>query len=203
MLKKLKKLNAQKKAAQLILENKQVKLNVGCGTDYKQGWINIDNNSDNNIKKLDLNWDLRNPLPFKENSVDFIFNEHLIEHLTVDEGQTAIKDFMRVLKPGGVLRIATPDLGLAVEHYVKLPIDKDPTLKRYKLTFIETRAERLNLAMREWGHKWLYDAEELKRRLQQAGCKNITQCKLRKSKHKSLQNLETREESVLIMEVKK
>ena len=31
-----------------------LKLNLGCGNDYKEGWINIDNNSANNIKKLDL-----------------------------------------------------------------------------------------------------------------------------------------------------
>src|SRR5579863_148355 len=77
----------------------KIKLNIGCGTDYKKGWINIDNNSDENIKKLDLNWDLRNPLPFKDNSVDFIFNEHFIEHLTVEEGLKSNIDFKRVLKP--------------------------------------------------------------------------------------------------------
>ena len=42
--------------------------------------------SDNNIKKLDFMWDLRKPLPLPENSVDFIYNEHFLEHLTADEG---------------------------------------------------------------------------------------------------------------------
>ena len=59
---------------------KPVKLNLGCGTDYKKGWINIDNNSDDNIEKLDLNWDLRKPLPFKDNSVDFVEHEHFELH---------------------------------------------------------------------------------------------------------------------------
>jgi predicted SAM-dependent methyltransferase len=180
-----------------------VKLNIGCGTDYKEGWINIDNNSDNNIEKLDFNWDLRNPLPFAGNSVDFIFNEHLIEHLTVAEAHIVIKDLMRVLKPGGVMRIAMPDLETAVDQYLNLPLSKDPTIKRFKLDYIKTRAERINMAFREWGHMWLYDAEELKRRLKEAGCKNIKQCKLGESTYPSLRNLETREESILIMEIKK
>lgn len=183
----------------------KVMLNVGCGTDYKEGWINIDNNSDNNIEKLELNWDLRYPLPFEKNSVDVIFNEHFIEHLTVKEGQQAIKDFMRVLKPGGVVRIATPDLEIAIDKYINVPIEKDPTIKTFKMDFIKTRAERINMAFHWWGHKWLYDWEELERRLIEAGCdkKKIKRCDLRKSKHKELNGLETREESRLIAEVTK
>ena len=180
-----------------------VKLNLGCGTDYKKGWINIDNNSDNNIEKLDLNWDLTKPLPFKDNSVDFIFNEHFIEHLTVEEGQAAVKDMMRVLKPGGVIRIATPDLEVTVDKYLHTPIDKDPTLKTFGLEWIETRAERINVVFRRWGHKWLYDWEELERRLKEAGCTKIKRCALGKSRHPELRNLEIRDESRLIAEVTK
>jgi predicted SAM-dependent methyltransferase len=157
-----------------------IMLNVGCGTDYKEGWVNIDNNSDNNIEKLDLNWDLRNSLPYKKNSVDFIFNEHLIEHLTVEEAKVVVKDLIRVLKKGGVLRIATPNLKEVVDQYLHLPISKDQTIKRFKLTYIKTKAERINIAFREWGHKWLYDAEEMERRLREAGCKNIKRCELGK-----------------------
>lgn len=180
-----------------------IKLNVGCGTDYKEGWINIDNNSDDNIEELDLNWDLRNPLPYKDNSVDFIFNEHFIEHLTVEEGQAAIKDFMRILKPGGVLRIATPDLEVTIDKYLHVPIEKDPGIKKFHLEHIKTRAERINIGFRAWGHKWIYDWEELDRRLKEAGCVKIARCKLRDSKHKDLRDLETRDESTLIVEVEK
>lgn len=74
-----------------ILQKECIKLHIGCGTVYKEGWINIDNNSDNNIKKLDFMWDLRKPLPLPENSVDFIYNEHFLEHLTADEGGGAFK----------------------------------------------------------------------------------------------------------------
>jgi predicted SAM-dependent methyltransferase len=200
----MKTLYAKAKAKKLISFAKgPVKLNVGCGTDYKEGWINIDNNSDENIEKLDLNWDLRNPLPFPDNSVDFIFNEHFIEHLTVEEGQAAIKDLMRVLKPKGVMRMATPDLEVTIDKYINVPLSKDPVIKKFGLDFIKTRAERINIGFRWWGHKWIYDWEELERRLKEAGCKKMVRCELRKSKHPELRDLEIRDESTLIAEVTK
>lgn len=208
ILEKLKgKTTTEKVDVEKFLKKRKIKLNVGCGTDYKKGWVNIDNNSDNNIEdgRLDLNWDLRNPLPFPENSVDYIFNEHFIEHLTVEEGQTAVRDFMRVLKPGGVLRMATPDLEVTIDKYINLPIDKDSTIKKFQLDFIKTRAERINVGFRWWGHKWIYDWEELERRLLETGLKKrqLKRCKLHKSVFSELRNLETREESTLIVEVRK
>lgn len=187
----------------LIKRKKTIKLNLGCGTDYKKGWVNIDNNSDENIKKLDKNLNLTQPLPYKDNSVDYIFHEHFIEHLTVEEGQSSLKDCLRVLKPGGVMRIATPDLEVTVDKYVNVPLKKDPVIQKFGMDFIKTRAERINIGFRWWGHKWLYDWEELERRLREAGAKNIKRCKLGKSDHKDLNNLETRDESTLIAEITK
>lgn len=185
----------------LKIKRGKIKLNVGCGTDYKKGWINIDNNSDDNIEKLDLNWDLRNPLPFDDNSIDFIFNEHFFEHLTVEEAQPIMKDFERVLKPGGAMRIAMPDLEGVVNNYLHVPLDEDPVIKEFKLDFVKTRAEWMNISFREWGHKWLYDWEELERRLKDAGFTQMERCKLRKSKYPELCNLEIRDGSLLIAEV--
>ncbi len=180
-----------------------VKLNVACGTNYKKGWINIDNNTDHNIKKLDLNWDLRKPLPYKNGSIDYIFNEHFAEHLTVEEFHVVIKDLMRVLKPNGVLRIATPDLETVVDDYLNLPLSKDPAIKTFHMEFVKTKAERMNMSFRWWGHKWLYDWEELERRLKEAGYPKIKRCPLGKSKHPELVGLETRQESKLIAEITK
>jgi len=182
-----------------------IKLNVGCGTDYKKGWINIDNNTDENIEsdKLDLDWDMRNPLPFDDNSVDFIFNEHFFEHLTPDEARSAMTDLMRILKPGGVMRIAMPDLEDIVDHYLNVPLDKDPVIEKFKIDFVKTRAEWMNMSFRWWGHLWLYDWEELVRRLHEVGYDNVVRCKLRESKHPELRGLEIRDGSILIGEVTK
>lgn len=186
-------------------EKKITKLHIGCGTNYFDGWINIDNNSDNNILRLDLNLDLRNPLPFKDDSVDFIFNEHFLEHLTVQEGLRAIMDFKRVLKPGGVLRIAMPDLVGVINLYTDKDAMKNSAefFQKFGLGFVKTRAEMINMNFRWWGHQWLYDWEELERRLQESGFTQIKQCQLRQSDNPELVNLETRNESTLIAEATK
>lgn len=194
---------ARAKVNKLLEGRELIKLNLGCGTDYKDGWINIDNNSDNNIEHLDLHWDLLKPLPFADGSVDFIFNEHFFEHFTVEEAQKVMKDTLRVLKPGGVMRIAMPDLKMVVDHYLHVPVAKDPIIKRFKFDQVKTPAEWINMSFRWWGHKWLYDWEELERRLREAGFTHITQCKLKKSEHPELRNLEIRDESFLIAEVTK
>ena len=180
-----------------------IKLNIGCGTDYKKGWINIDNNSDDNIEKLDLNWDLRNPLPHKDESVDFIFNEHFVEHLTPDEARASLADFKRVLKVGGVMRIAMPNLEDAIDIYKDKNWKKRPFIKRFDMDFVQTRAELLNMNFSWWGHKWLYDWEELERRLREIGFEKIERCKINTSNHETLNDLETRDESTLIAEVTK
>lgn len=188
-----------------LIKNNVIKLHLGCGTVYKDGWINIDNNSDNNIQKLDINWDLRMPLPFPDNSADFIYNEHFLEHLTVEEGISAIKDFYRVLKPRGVMRIAMPDLESTVNAYFdeNWKENNKSFFEKFGLTFIQTRAERINIGFRWWGHKWLYDWEELERRLKESGCEKIQRCTIFKSEYEELCNLETRNESTLIAEVTK
>jgi predicted SAM-dependent methyltransferase len=197
--------SASQKDLLTIIHKENIKLHLGCGTMYKEGWINIDNNSDNNIEKLDLNWDLRKPLPFPDNSIDFIYNEHFLEHLTVEEGILSIKDFFRVLKPGGTMRIAMPDLEETVALYFEKNWKENNKIffEKLGLTFIQTRAELININFRWWGHKWLYDWEELERRLKESGCEKIKCCSIFESEHKDLRNLETRNESTLIAEVTK
>ena len=61
----------------------------------------------------------------------------------------------------------------------------------------------ININFRWWGHQWLYDWEELERRLLEAGAKSPKRCTIFKSEHPVLNNLETRNESILIAEVTK
>ncbi len=203
-VKKIKPTILYKNAKEILKKNKIIKLHLGCGTQYKDSWINIDNNSDFNIKKLDLKWDLRKPLPFPDNSVDFIYHEHMLEHLTVEEGQKFLKDCLRVLKSDGVMRIAMPDLYECVQMYNNSSNWKEKdkeSLRKFGLEHVQNRAEMINIDFRCWGHKWLYDWEELERRLREAGCEKIKKCKLAQSDYCELSNLESREQSNLIAEI--
>lgn len=61
---------------------KMKKLHIGCGKNNMKGWINAD--LQGNIADVEL--DARKPLPFKKNSISYIYNEHFIEHITKKEG---------------------------------------------------------------------------------------------------------------------
>ena len=75
------------------------KVQFGCGSNRLDGWENHD---------MDI--DITKPLPFENDSVDFIFIEHLIEHVTHQEAYKFLQETYRILKPDGVIRIAFPDL---------------------------------------------------------------------------------------------
>ena len=174
-------------------KNGPLKLHLGCGKKYKKGWINIDNNSDNNIEKLDINYNLAKGIPFKDNTIDYIYNEHFIEHLYVKHAESFLKECKRVLKHGGILRIATPDLyslinGYKNENWLK---ESKEFFDKYNMNFIRTKAELINISFHWWGHKWLYDKEELERRLKDVGFKKIEFCINNESVYNELKGLET------------
>jgi predicted SAM-dependent methyltransferase len=172
-----------------------LKLHLGCGDVYFDGWVNIDRESE----KADVKLDLRSTLPYDNDSVDFIYSEHVIEHLTVQEGIRVLSECHRVLKSGGVVRIATPDLNYVIFRYLFFWKRQD-WIKTYGYDWIRTRAEMLNIGMREWGHQYLYNGEELDRRLREVGFLKISRAKLNRSKFNELQQRETRRDSKLIME---
>ncbi|MFZ6034778.1 MAG: class I SAM-dependent methyltransferase [Patescibacteria group bacterium] len=177
----------------------KIKLHVGCGNNYYEDWINIDKNEDNKIQRIDIVWDMNDELPIKDNSVDFIYNEHFIEHLTADQGIRLMKDFYRVLKPGGVLRIATPDLDYIIFRYIFF-WRRQEWIDKYGFSWVKSNAELINICFRSWGHQYLYNGKELKRRLYESGFSKLRRESLYKSKLPDLMNLETRKESDLIIE---
>jgi len=80
------------------------KLHLGCGKDYKKGYINIDFNK--NIK-ADLYCDLEKRFPFKDNSVEEIFTEGTVEHISKDKIFQFFEECWRVCKKGAKIRILT------------------------------------------------------------------------------------------------
>jgi len=95
--------------------DKQVKLHLGCFQKKIHGFINIDIREDvqpdviDDVFKLDK---------FKNDSVDLIYVCHVLEHATRAGSKQAMRRWFEVLKPGGVLRVAVPDLGAAMEYYI-------------------------------------------------------------------------------------
>lgn len=159
------------------------KLHLGAGLRQMDGWANIDLNG-----KKNMIWDLRKPLPVPKQSIEYIYTEHFIEHITREDGLKLLQNCREVLADEGVLRISTPCLRRLATDYLALhipPVQADawnPT----------TPCAMMNEGMRLWGHQFVYDREELTLLLQEAGFSRIQYMEWGKSEHQSLQGLETR-----------
>lgn len=93
---------------------KSLKLNLGCGNDIKDGYINIDRY--NNKNAIDINCDIRK-LPFEDESVKEILISHTLEHFKKDDVLVLLKEFNRVLEINGWLEIRVPDFNICVNKW--------------------------------------------------------------------------------------
>ena len=141
-----------------------IKLHLGCGRNILDGWINTDYNTAKfgGSKYLDVT----KKFPYDNNSVDYIFSEHMIEHITYHEGKFMLEESFRVLKSGGKIRISTPDLKFLIKLYNE---DKTELQKRYiEYSFKEYKLDGnsdtfvINNFHRDWGHIFIYDEKTLK-----------------------------------------
>lgn len=91
-------------------------VNLGCGRRYHPSWINIDV-----VPAGDevIAHDLRQGIPLEDNSCDVIYHSHVLEHLRRAEAFEFLRDCCRVLKPGGILRVAIPDLERICRAYLE------------------------------------------------------------------------------------
>jgi predicted SAM-dependent methyltransferase len=90
-------------------------VNLGCGPGAAPGWLNCDLRA---LPGVDLLMDLRRGLPLAAASVDCVAGIHVLQDLAWHEVAPALRELHRVLKPGGVLRLAVPDLDKALRAYL-------------------------------------------------------------------------------------
>ncbi|HBB75181.1 MAG TPA: hypothetical protein DC048_12130 [Planctomycetaceae bacterium] len=158
---------------------------LGHGTKVLPGWTNIDLEGDG---RTTFAWDLTRTLPFADQSVDFIYSEHFIEHLTLAQGQALLRECRRVLTPTGVLRLSTPELRTLVEKYLTAAVDEWADMG-WKPS---TPCDLLNEGLRLWGHQYVYDHYKLTSVLLTCGFAKVARCEWGSSTHKALRDLETR-----------
>ena len=108
---------AYHRKVRLLQTRSDLSVNFGSGGRGLPGWINIDarpTHADQFIA-----YDMRRPLPFQNGQVRRIFAEHVIEHLDFrDDIPRLFREFHRILKPGGVVRIIVPDAERHLNAYV-------------------------------------------------------------------------------------
>lgn len=101
-----------------------IKLNLGCGNKPLKGYFNVDIGSES----CDIAWDVRT-IPLDDNKVEEIISAHLFEHLSNHEVRNVLKEWRRVLKPGGRLILEMPN----IEGLCKLFTESKSKEDRYML----------------------------------------------------------------------
>ncbi len=139
-------------------ERSPLRLHLGSGRVNKEGWVNIDLLA----ARADVAWDLETGVPFASDSVDAIFHEHMLEHLDLHAGFAFARECLRVLKPGGVLRVAVPDAGALLRSYAGTG---DPGWARSQATPMLA----VDALFYEHDHRAMYDGETLVLLLRAAG----------------------------------
>ena len=172
------------------------KLHLGAGSNSLPGWLNSD--LDPSLSSDVIYLDATKPFPVKDCIFDYVFSEHMIEHVTYPEGLHMLKECHRVLKPGGKIRIATPDLLFLIElyqpnktglqkAYIRWSTDVHDEIQSrgsYEDTFV------INNFMKAWGHRFIYDEKVLRRTLEKAGFSFVVRRGLHESEDEELRGLE-------------
>jgi predicted SAM-dependent methyltransferase len=107
-----------------------------------------------------------------------------------------------VIAPDGVVRVATPDLERLITDYRGDWRNRHDWINWPEYAYIDTPVHMINVAMREWGHRYLYDFEELALRLREAGFQDVRRTERGMSDVPELRGLETREDSSLVVEAR-
>ncbi len=92
------------------------RLNWGCGSHVRPGWINSDIKPFPGVQALG---DIRHGLPIESDSIDYAASTHALQELSYPEVVPALRELRRVFKPGGVLRLGLPDLDRGISAYVR------------------------------------------------------------------------------------
>jgi predicted SAM-dependent methyltransferase len=170
----------------------QPKLQIGGGWNRLDGWLNTDLKLVPGVMLMDAT----ERFPFSDETMEFVFTEHMIEHVSQKEGTFMLRECYRVMRKGGVIRVTTPNL-VAITGLCSDPLSE--VQRKYLSWFCQTfikeecpskAASAINAFFRMWGHQFIYDELTLSEALCAAGFHSVRRHPLGNSDHPALRNLE-------------
>lgn len=147
-----------------------LKLHLGCGKrDFGREWDHIDAADFDHIKSHNVR-----KLPYLDHIVDVIYASHLIAYFDRAEIVDVLAEWKRVLKPGGVLRLATPDFWRMAQMYEANRVNIEQILG--------PMYGKMDIGIKIY-HKTVWDYPSLSRQLMLSGFKNVHRYDHRKTEH--------------------
>jgi predicted SAM-dependent methyltransferase len=171
------------------------KLHIGGGWHLIEGWLNTDIALVPGVMHMDAT----RPFPLKDETFQYLFTEHMVEHIPYGQFITMLRECHRVMREGGVIRITTPDLnalaGLLSSARTQIKDRYIAFFSRHLLPkdHPDTPAAIINAFFKSWGHIFIYDRDTLEIALRSTGFHSSERCRLGESNHASLRHLEHEE----------
>jgi predicted SAM-dependent methyltransferase len=185
---------------QYLDEHSIRRLQIGAGPNELRGWLNADFNP---RRPTTIYMDATKPFPLPDESFDLIFSEHMIEHVPFDDGMRMLRECYRILKPGGCIRIATPNLeniaaletsqpserqmryvGWAIENHVPAALPQKEASGAYQPAYV------VNNFFWGFGHYFVYDPRTLSAALLASGFSDVKTFEPGESDRPELRGLE-------------
>ena len=193
------KLTRDRRIRRYYKAHRVIKISLGTGDHTRPAWLNTDYEP---LNKEIVFVDVTKRFPFPEQSVDFFHTEHMIEHVPLSSAQFFMNECYRTLKPGGKIRIATPDImklarllldpdDAEVADYAKWALKQFPPALEPSTAL--TPCMVFNDYMRNWGHQFIYDQKTLKALLTKAGFVSVHRRQINESQDPNLAAQEMRQ----------
>lgn len=167
-----------------------LKLNIGAGPVPISGWKNVDLYPFPGVDFMNA----AAPFPYLDETFDRIFTEHMIEHVSYADGRNMLAECYRVLKPGGRIRISTPNLGFLVSLLGRASDIERRYIEWACANFTPDQPpfpeNVVNNFVRAWGHQYIYSTRTLDRAVQDAGFSPVRWCSVGESNDPELAGLE-------------
>ena len=163
-----------RKARTLYAVRSGLKLNIGCGQNYKKGWVNIDLS-----QKVDLSLDMREPIPLSNGSASLIYSEHFFQYLDYPrDAKQFLSESYRLLEPGGIFSIGVPNTQWPMMDYAGVGdgkyLETAEAERWHPQEWVSTFLDHINYHFRQNGeHRYAYDFETLRHVMEDVGFVNV------------------------------